>query len=282
MIVLGIIAGGGIFAGANPSYGVAELTHHYQASCAKYLIVEPDILGNVLVAAEKCAIPASNIFIFDVLGQVVPNGFRSWDFLRCQGEKHWKMFDDEFISKTTTVARLNSSGTTGLPKAANISNYNFVAQHMTAIDPVKKSYIVRRLVTLPLFHAAAAPTTHTSALRSGHQNFIMRRFELQKFLAAIRTYEITDITIPPPVVLTLLRSLLATPEAFKTIKHAITGAAPLAKDLQNALQARFPYDSTFTQTYAMTESCCYVTQTPWPERDATGSAGYTIKNVEMK
>lgn len=38
-------------------------------------------------------------------------------------------FDDEKTSRNTTAARLFSSGTTGLPKAAVISHYNLIAQH---------------------------------------------------------------------------------------------------------------------------------------------------------
>jgi len=40
------------------------------------------------------------------------------------------------------------------------------------------------------FHAATAPSTHTSALRSGHANYIMRRFEIDTFLENIEKYKI--------------------------------------------------------------------------------------------
>ena len=126
---MGIIAAGGVFAGTNPSYTPFELTHHIKTAKSRFLITEPEMLPNILTAAKECEIPESSIWIFDVLGQAIPKGFRSWKELLKHGEKDWVRFDDEKLSKQTTAARLFSSGTTGLPKAAVISHYNLVAQH---------------------------------------------------------------------------------------------------------------------------------------------------------
>lgn len=87
------------------------------------------MLPNILTSAKQCDIPESRVWIFDVLNQTIPKGFRSWRELLKHGEKDWVRFDDEKTSKTTTAARLFSSGTTGLPKAAVISHYNLIAQH---------------------------------------------------------------------------------------------------------------------------------------------------------
>lgn len=100
------------------------------------------MLPNILKAAKECQIPEPNIWIFDVLGQTIPEGFRSWKELLKFGERDWVRFDDEEIAKTTTAARLFSSGTTGLPKAAVISHYNFVAQHMAVHEYKEKPWRV--------------------------------------------------------------------------------------------------------------------------------------------
>jgi len=126
---LGIIGAGGIFAGTNPSYTTHELIHHIRTSKTSILITEPEMLDNILPAASECGIPKENILIFDVLGQHVPHGYQSWTQLLQYGEEDWVRFDDLDIAKSSICARLYSSGTTGLPKAAMISHYNFVAQH---------------------------------------------------------------------------------------------------------------------------------------------------------
>src|SRR4051794_345248 len=128
MLFHGIIASGGIFAGSNPGYTEFELIHHIKTAKATFLITEPEMLNSILKAADDSGIPRSNIWIFDTLGQNIPEGFKSWKVLLEKGEKDWVRFDDEKTSKETTAARLFSSGTTGLPKAAGLSHYNLIAQ----------------------------------------------------------------------------------------------------------------------------------------------------------
>jgi len=133
-LFLGIIASGGVFTGTNPSYTEFELAHHIKTAKATFLISEPEILNNALIAAKQCEIPLSKVWIFDPIGQDIPAGFKSWKLLLEQGEKDWVRFDDENTSKETTAARLFSSGTTGLPKALVLSHYNFVAQHTLILE----------------------------------------------------------------------------------------------------------------------------------------------------
>lgn len=142
MVFLGIIAAGGIFAGTNPSYTPFELAHHIKTSRTKFLITEPEMLPAVLAAADECSIPTSSIFIFDILKQAVPEGFKSWESLMQHGEKDWARFDDEKTANTTTATRLYSSGTTGLPKAATLTHRNLIAQHTLVHEAMWKPYEV--------------------------------------------------------------------------------------------------------------------------------------------
>lgn len=130
MAFLGIIAAGGIFTGLNPSYTVFEITHAIRTADITHFLVEPALLPRVLRAAKECAIPISNIFAFDVLGETIAEelNVQSWDVLHIgHKEVDWFRFDDSKQSKETIVARLFSSGTTGLPKAMDLSVGNFVS-----------------------------------------------------------------------------------------------------------------------------------------------------------
>lgn len=129
MIVLAVIGAGGVFTGSNPSYTHFELSHHIQTARVSFLISEPEILDNLVTAAKQNNIPDSRVWVFNTNGRALPSGHRSWTELMTHGEEDWVRFDDEKTSATTTAARLFSSGTTGLPKAAVISHRNLVAQH---------------------------------------------------------------------------------------------------------------------------------------------------------
>lgn len=207
------------------------------------------MLGPVLAAAKECKIPKSNILIFNVLGQAVPEDFRSWETLLEQGEQDWVRFDDLEISKHTEAARLFSSGTTGLPKAVMLSHYNFIAQHIEVYETEERDFETRRLLCLPMFHAAAAPSTHTSALKAGHVGVVMRRFELEAFLANIEESRINDLAMVPPLIIATIMSPITKKYDLSSVKIVRCGAAPLGKGSQKAFQDLISKDASFTQVW---------------------------------
>jgi 4-coumarate--CoA ligase len=160
MAFLGIISFGGIFAGINPSHTHFEILHAFQTADVKAFIVEPHLLPVALQAASQANIPHENIFVFDYdtppiqswnpseaqgedLGDEEKwNGLVSWRTLLRHGECDWVAWDDEQRSKDTTAARLFSSGTTGLPKAVEMTHHNFVAQHTLVMEYKAHDYEV--------------------------------------------------------------------------------------------------------------------------------------------
>ncbi|KAJ9630887.1 hypothetical protein H2203_001414 [Taxawa tesnikishii (nom. ined.)] len=284
ILFLGIVAAGGIFVGTNPSYTTAELRHHISTSGARFLIAEPRICANAIAAARECGILKSHIWMFDAFDRsTFPSpSYRSWTTLLNHGEADWQWFDNEEPQKKTVAGLLFSSGTTGLPKAAMLSHRNLVAQHELEIAPVRKTYEVRRLVTLPMFHAATVPMCHTTTMKAGYQTFVMRRFNVSDCLSAIHKQKITDICLVPPMVLAVLQSPETTKEKLASVRDCYLGAAPLNKETQNALAKLLPDDAKYTQIWAMTETSCNGTQFNWPEQDDTGSVGRPIPNMDIK
>ncbi|CAG8933613.1 unnamed protein product [Penicillium salamii] len=283
MLVLAIIGAGGIFTGSNPSYTSHELAHHINASQTKFLISEPEILGSLHHAAEQMNIPEERIWIFDNLGQSIPTGMRSWKRLLEAGEEDWVRFDHPDIARQTTAARLFSSGTTGLPKAVTITHLNLIAQHELVYGLNARPYPISRVIAVPVFHASAAPVTHTSTLKAGHVVYMMRRFDLEKFLQTVEKYNVTDLAMVPPIVIAILMSPLSKRRPFlKKTRVASCGAAPLDKGIQARFRSLMGDNAPFTQVWGMTESSCIATNFPYPEHDDTGSVGRLIPNLEAK
>ena len=139
------------------------------------------------------------------------------------------------------------------------------------------------LIALPVFHAAIAPLVHFGTLRSGYVAYIMRRFDLGPYLDFIGKYNITDLIVVPPILISiLLCNLPAKKTSLKKIKSIVCGAAPLDKEIQSRFQKLLADGVPLTQGWGMTETCCASAIFPYPENANTGSVGRLIPNVEAK
>ncbi|KAJ5355535.1 uncharacterized protein N7496_012747 [Penicillium cataractarum] len=283
ILVLAIIGAGGVFTGSNPAYTPTELAHHIKASEARFLISEPEILKSLLGAAQQTGVPQQNVWIFNNLGQSVPTGHKSWTELLNFGEADWVRFNDLETARTTTAARLFSSGTTGLPKAVMITHYNLIAQHELVLGADPRPYPISRIIAVPVFHASAAPVTHISTLKAGAPAYVMRRFDLEEYLNTVEKYDITDLAMVPPIVIAILMSPVSQNRPFlRRVRLAACGAAPLDKDVQARFRSLMGDDSPFNQVWGMTETSCVATMIRFPEHDDTGSVGRLIPNLEAK
>lgn len=279
---LGVIAVGAVFTGVNPAYTPYELAHTLKIAKVKHILTKPDLLDGVLKAAEQCNLPKDKIIIFNPNGETAPSGFKQWNDLLQHGEDDWLRFNDYETSWNTSAARLFSSGTTGLPKATDLSHYNLIAQHTLVYEQNPRPWQIRRLFALPMFHAATSPVAFTSCLRSGNKAFVTPRFDPEVWFWAHEEYGITDLAVVPPMVVMAINHPLNKKYSLKSIQIATAGAAPLDKHPQARMQALIGGDVPFTQVWGMTETSCIATRFPYPEHDITGSVGRPLPNLDLK
>ena len=249
MLFLGIIAAGAIFTGTNPSYTSFEIAHHMRTSQTKFIVTEPEMFASVLEATKDCGVPESRILVLDLFGQAVPEGFRSWETLLDHGEEDWVRFDHLAISKKTEAARLFSSGTTGLPKAAMISHHNLIAQHTLVWEDDQRDYKIKRLLVMPMFHVGALPVALCTTLKAGQVGVVMRRFDLVKFLSNIERFQISELNMVPPMIIATVMAPITKKHNLECVRGATVGAAPLDKGPQSKFQALIKPDAPCTQVY---------------------------------
>lgn len=255
MLFLGLVGAGGIFSGTNPAYRPYEVQHHIRTAQVKFFVVEPELLPNILDTALAEGIPQDRIFIFNTRpDQMIPPGFQSWEWLLTHGEEDWIRITDHETLKSTEVARLTTSGTTGLPKTAMQSHYNATSWHTMMSETRPVPWEPRNLYPLPQFHVATVPAVHASPFRSGNKCWIMRRFELEAFLAAIEKHQINYLGIVPPLVIAIIMSPLRHKYSLKSIKRVGCGAAPLDAGSQKRFQELCAPDAAFTQVMGMVSS----------------------------
>ena len=150
-----------------------------------------------------------------------------------------------------------------------------------------------------MFHAACVPgqynpvisyvefklmsaVAHTSILRGGQVGIVMRRFELEPFLANIEKFKITEFGVVPPIVIAIIMSGLGKKYSLKSVKAVQCGAAPLGKESQEKLRQLLAPGATVLQVWGMTETSCIGSMFHYPEEDDTGSVGRMLPNLDAK
>jgi len=73
---------------------------------------------------------------------------------------------------------------------------------------------------------------------SGWQLVVLERFDMEKVLQAIQLYRITFTYLPPPVILAFGKHPLVDKYDLSSLKVLHSGAAPLTRELTEAVWAR--------------------------------------------
>ena len=133
-----------------------------------------------------------------------------------------------------------------------------------------------------MFHAATAPMAFTSCLRAGNKGIVFARFDPEEWFWAHQEYQVTDLTVVPPLAIMAINHPLNKKYSLKSVQIAVAGAAPLDKLPQARMQKLIGEDVPFTQVWGMTETSCIATRFPYPESDFTGSVGRPIPNLDLK
>jgi acyl-CoA synthetase (AMP-forming)/AMP-acid ligase II len=134
-----------------------------------------------------------------------------------------------------------------------------------------------------MFHVAMVPAVHSSPFRSGHSIWIMRRFEIEPYLAAIERLKITNLGMVPPLVIAIINSPLSKKYSLKSVRAVVAGAAPLDALSQRRFQALCAPGAVFTQVMGMTETTSAICLYYYPDSDETGSVGNRfMPNTDVK
>lgn len=110
----------------------------------------------------------------------------------------------------------------------------------------------------------------------------MEKFDFPLFLEYNKKFKITFFFTVPPIYLLIAKMPIVT-DQFDSLEFAISGAAPLGKELQYAASAKLGKGKIFiSQTWGLSETTGSVTGMPWGERDDTGSVSKLLPNMSVR
>ncbi|KAL4887424.1 hypothetical protein BJY04DRAFT_175884 [Aspergillus karnatakaensis] len=262
-----VIGAGGVFMGSNARSQPQELEHLLTLAEPKLIITNREALPTVLnVSTNKGMLPSQVCLLDDSatehIAQLVGSGaapflqsgdesYLNFANLLGYGENDWITFNDEMIAKSTPAAMFSTSGTGGLPKAALLSHHAIVSQHLTIQYDVP--YAVSRLMSLPMFHLFGALWTHIFPIRYGQPLYVLSRFEVAQFVAAVYQYQITETYMVPAMIHAFNRSTLPVTDYLSSLRYVGVAGAPIDGASMQQFRELLHDDAYACQIWGMTE-----------------------------
>lgn len=170
-----------------------------------------------------------------------------------------------------------------------ISHTNIVAQSYIptalwkeALADRRASFEYRTLAHLPAAHIAGVMCYLINPFFFDGTVFWMPRFDFAQFLEYNKKFRITFLFTVPPIWL-LVAKMPNVTDQLDTLEVAISGAAPLGKELQHAASSKLGRGKTFiSQTWGLSETTGSSTVMPWGGRDETGSVSPLMPNMSLR
>jgi long-chain acyl-CoA synthetase len=187
------------------------------------------------------------------------------------------------VSTFDDAVLLYTGGTTGLPKAAQLSHYNLLANvlQLRAWVPWAKEGQEVYLTALPMFHSYAMTTCmNTSVLLAGTMVLIPNPRDLEHILKAIQQHKPTFFPGVPTMYTAINNNAHTKEYDLKSIRACLSGAAGLpvevAKRFQEITGARL------VEGYGLSEASPVVTANPILGDNRVGTIGLPMPDTDVK
>ncbi|KAH7515480.1 hypothetical protein FEM48_Zijuj10G0030900 [Ziziphus jujuba var. spinosa] len=270
IIALGIMSAGGVFSGANPAAHASEIKKQVEAAKAKLIV-------------KGLEVPVI------VVGEEIIEGSINWNNLLEAADRAGTSLSKEQVHQTDLCALPFSSGTTGISKGVMLTHRNLVANLCSTLFGIKPEMVgkVTVLGLMPFFHIYGITGICCATLRNKGKVVVMGRYELRTFLDALITEEVTFAPIVPPIISDLVKKPVVDEFDLSRLKlqAVMSAAAPLAPELLNAFQTKFP-GVLVEEAYGLTEHSCITLTHGDPEkgfgRSKRNSVGFILPNLEVK
>ncbi|POS86209.1 hypothetical protein EPUL_001951 [Erysiphe pulchra] len=287
-IIWGTLWAGGVLSPANPNYTHDELVFQLRDSGAKALITQKSCLGVAQKACQEVGIDSSRIILIGDEKDSSTQFKHFHDFLGLQPTKN--VTRTVVNPKKDLAFLVYSSGTTGRPKGVMLSHSNIVSDvlmaHTVEEDKLHwnggyKEEGDKTVGFLPFFHIYGLLCIVHHSTYLGLSMVVIQKFDFEKFCAIIQNYRITYANIVPPVVLLLAKSPVVSRYDLSSLRMLNSGAAPLTRELVEALYARIKVP--VKQGYGLSETSPVTHLQPWEKWHSTiGSVGSLLPNLTAK
>ena len=283
--LLGLQSAGGVVVPVNTRYKGSEAAFLLEASRARVLVAVNGFLGNdYLGMLEGHELPHLEHRV--VLRGDVPEGAVSWADFLASGDAVPEAEVDARVAAlgADDVADIIfTSGTTGHPKGVVCTHGQTLRGFADWATIVGLRSDDRYLVINPFFHSFGYKAGIVAALTVGATLVPQAVFDIPQAAANVAAHEITALPGPPAIYQTFLNHPDLDRSQLRTLRLAVTGAAPVPVELLKRMEDELGFETVVT-AYGLTETCGIVSvcRPDDPAEVISGSSGRAIPGVEVR
>ena len=255
----------------------AEMAYVINDAAARVLFVGPDFLSH-LDAMEGSLKTVETIIVIG--GHPRHVAYETW-------LARYPAVDPMAQTAPDDVAmQLYTSGTTGLPKGAMLTNANLGAliPHVSRLWWFDERSV--NLVCMPLFHIGGSGWALVGMATGGHA-ILFREFLPAEILGALERHRVTNALFVPAMLQVLAGVPGADARDYTALRSIIYGASPITNEV--LVRAMRTFRCPFVQVYGLTETTGAITQldpedhvTDGPRAHLLRSAGKPFPSVELR
>ncbi|MBF0121129.1 MAG: long-chain fatty acid--CoA ligase [Desulfobacterales bacterium] len=184
-----------------------------------------------------------------------------------------------------TAVILYTSGTTGLPKGAELSHSNMIMNALCSRELLQLTYDDIHTIVLPLFHSFGQTVQMNAAFSMGNTVVLIPRFSSEAVLSAMQDENVTVFAGVP----TMYWQLLAYEDKdkkydiqkiSKTLRIGVSGGASLPLEIIKGIEQK--YNIPILEGYGLSETSPVSTFNHLHKTRKPGSIGTPIWGVEVK
>lgn len=238
----------------NPGSTAKELASFVSMTDSKVLLAHPAVLGKAAEAARS--IPDLQLLSLDETDEMRESSAPGViDVRSLLGDEEQETFTVDNAAERTVFICF-SSGTSGFPKAVEITHANVIASLAQMLVTHEGSFTSSdvQIGVLPFCHIYGLVKIIHHPFMIGMPVVILPRFDMVTFCRQVEAHRATISLLVPPIILLMSNSPIVDQHDLSSLKVIQSGGAPLSPDLARQVESKWP-NLRIVQGYGLTESC---------------------------
>jgi long-chain acyl-CoA synthetase len=193
--------------------------------------------------------------------------------------------DTAHTNSEDSAVILYTSGTTGLPRGAELSQYNMTMNALGARDLPQLTHDDKLIVVLPLFHSFGQTVMMNAGFSMGNTLIFIARFTPEDVLSAIQFEKVTVFAGVPTMYWALLNyqneeNKFDLDQIASNLRLGISGGSSMPLEIIKGIEEK--YQIPILEGYGLSETSPMVTFNHLHKERKVGSSGVPVRGVEVK